>query len=68
MLLTGRVAASGDMQRGDEHVTHYRSNLRDLEFNLFEVFGRDQDFACPPFAEVDAATARDSARGGQVGA
>ena len=23
-------------------MSHYKSNLRDIEFNLFEVFGRDQ--------------------------
>lgn len=37
-------------------MTHYRSNLRDLEFNLFEVF--DTPFGAGPFADVDADTAR----------
>ena len=37
-------------------MTHYQSNLRDLEFNLFEVF--DTPFGTGPFAEVDAETAR----------
>src|SRR5918998_1277646 len=40
-------------------MTHYRSNLRDLEFNLFEVFGADQSFGKAPFAELDLDTARD---------
>ena len=40
-------------------MTHYKSNLRDLEFNLFEVFGADQAFGQAPFDEIDAETARD---------
>ncbi|MBM9505841.1 acyl-CoA dehydrogenase [Actinacidiphila acididurans] len=38
---------------------HYKSNLRDIEFNLFEVLGRDQLYGTGPFAETDAETARD---------
>ena len=37
---------------------HYKSNLRDIEFNLFEVFGRQDVLGSGPFAEVDEATAR----------
>ncbi|WP_432926776.1 acyl-CoA dehydrogenase [Microbispora sp. CA-135349] len=37
---------------------HYRSNLRDVEFNLFEVFGRGEILGTGPFAEVDEDTAR----------
>jgi alkylation response protein AidB-like acyl-CoA dehydrogenase len=37
---------------------HYKSNLRDIEFNLFEVLGTDQVLGTGPFADVDAATAR----------
>ena len=37
---------------------HYKANLRDLEFNLFEVFGRDQVLGTGPYAEVDLDTAR----------
>jgi alkylation response protein AidB-like acyl-CoA dehydrogenase len=40
-------------------MTHYKSNLRDLEFNLFEVFGADRAFGHAPFDEIDADTARD---------
>jgi alkylation response protein AidB-like acyl-CoA dehydrogenase len=40
-------------------MTHYRSNLRDLEFNLFEVFGADRAFGQKPYDEIDADTARD---------
>jgi alkylation response protein AidB-like acyl-CoA dehydrogenase len=39
-------------------MSHYKSNLRDIEFNLFEVFGRDQVLGSGPFSEVDASTAR----------
>jgi alkylation response protein AidB-like acyl-CoA dehydrogenase len=38
---------------------HYKSNLRDIEFNLFEVLGRDQVYGTGPFADMDADTARE---------
>ena len=41
---------------------HYKSNLRDLEFNLFEVFGRQDVLGTGPYADVDADTARDILR------
>ncbi|MFE2374351.1 acyl-CoA dehydrogenase [Streptomyces sp. NPDC059398] len=37
---------------------HYKSNLRDIEFNLFEVLGRDKQYGAGPFAEMDVDTAR----------
>jgi len=40
-------------------MSHYKSNLRDVEFNLFEVFGRGEILGTGPFAEVDQETARD---------
>jgi alkylation response protein AidB-like acyl-CoA dehydrogenase len=44
-------------------MSHYKSNLRDLEFNLFEVFGAPDGGAHPilgqgPFADLDVDTAR----------
>ena len=39
-------------------MSHYRSNLRDIEFNLFEVLGRDEVLGTGPFEEVDTDTAR----------
>jgi len=39
-------------------VGHYKSNLRDLEFNLFEVFGAGDRLGEPPFDDIDAGTAR----------
>ncbi|MCW2859606.1 MAG: acyl-CoA dehydrogenase domain protein [Actinoallomurus sp.] len=37
---------------------HYKSNLRDIEFNLFEFLGRQDVLGSGPFAEVDEDTAR----------
>src|SRR3954447_26108453 len=39
-------------------VSHYKSNLRDLEFNLFEVFGRDKLLGSGPYADLDLDTAK----------
>jgi alkylation response protein AidB-like acyl-CoA dehydrogenase len=39
-------------------VSHFKSNVRDIEFNLFEVFGTDQVLAKPPFDDLDVETAR----------
>src|SRR5262249_36349638 len=36
-----------------------KSNVRDIEFNLFEVFGRQEILGKAPFDEVDEETARD---------
>ena len=37
---------------------HYKSNLRDIEFNLFEVLGTGDRLGTGPFADIDAGTAR----------
>ncbi|WP_113704424.1 acyl-CoA dehydrogenase [Nonomuraea lactucae] len=37
---------------------HYKSNVRDLEFNLFEVFGRREILGTAPYADVDEDVAR----------
>ena len=39
-------------------MSHYKSNLRDIEFNLFEVLGRDEILGSGLFGEVDGETAR----------
>ena len=39
-------------------MAHYKSNLRDIEFNLFEVFGTADRLAKGPFAELDGDTVR----------
>ncbi|HET9421988.1 MAG TPA: acyl-CoA dehydrogenase [Nocardioides sp.] len=40
-------------------MSHYKSNLRDIEFNLFEVLGREDVLGAGPFEEYDVATARE---------
>jgi hypothetical protein len=37
---------------------HFKSNLRDIEFNLFEVLKRQDLLGAEPFGEVDEETAR----------
>ena len=39
-------------------MSHYRSNLRDLYFNLFEVFGADRVLGSAAYPDVDAGSAR----------
>jgi hypothetical protein len=43
---------------GRPAVGHYKSNVRDVEFNLFEVFGTDRLLGTPPFEDLDVRTAR----------
>ncbi len=43
-------------------MSHYRSNVRDLEFTLFEVFGRGDVIGHGPYEAVDADTAREMIR------
>ncbi len=40
-------------------MSHYKSNLRDVEFNLFELLGRQELLGTGPFADIDEETARD---------
>ena len=39
-------------------MSHYKSNVRDIEFNLFEVFGADRFMGQAPYDEMDVDTAR----------
>jgi len=39
-------------------MSHYRTNLRDIEFNLFEVLGAEEYYGSGPFASMDADQAR----------
>ncbi|MGW5241582.1 acyl-CoA dehydrogenase [Monashia sp. NPDC004114] len=41
---------------------HYKSNVRDLEFNLFEVFGRDEILGHSIYADLDVDAAKDILR------
>ncbi len=38
-------------------MSHYKSNLRDIEFNLFEVLGRDAVLGHGPYVDMDHETA-----------
>jgi alkylation response protein AidB-like acyl-CoA dehydrogenase len=38
-------------------MSHYKSNVRDIEFNLFEVLGRDAILGQGPYADLDHDTA-----------
>ena len=40
-------------------MSHYKSNLRDIEFNLFEVFGAQHRLGTGPYADMDVETARE---------
>jgi alkylation response protein AidB-like acyl-CoA dehydrogenase len=40
-------------------MSHYKHNLRDLEFNLFELLGRETVLGHGPYADVDVEVARD---------
>ncbi len=39
-------------------MSHYKSNIRDIEFNLFEVFGRNEVLGKGLFEEVDTEAAK----------
>lgn len=39
-------------------MSHYKSNLRDIEFNLFELLGRGEVLGQGTFAEIDVDTAK----------
>ena len=41
-------------------MSHYRANLRDIEFNLFEVFGAADRLGTGPYAEMDPETAKEA--------
>jgi alkylation response protein AidB-like acyl-CoA dehydrogenase len=40
-------------------VSHYKSNVRDIEFNLLEVLGRGDVLGQGPYADMDVDTARE---------
>ncbi|REF36628.1 acyl-CoA dehydrogenase [Thermasporomyces composti] len=39
-------------------MSHYKSNVRDIEFTLFDVLGRDAVLGTGPYADIDVETAR----------
>ena len=40
-------------------MSHYKSNLRDIHFNLFELLGRQDILGAGPFEEMDVDTAKE---------
>ena len=40
-------------------MSHYKSNLRDIHFNLFELLGREEILGTGPFEEMDVDTAKE---------
>ncbi len=46
------------LQEPEAGMGHYKSNLRDIEFNLFELLGRQDLLGTWPFADLDEETAR----------
>jgi alkylation response protein AidB-like acyl-CoA dehydrogenase len=42
----------------EQKMSHYKSDLRDIEFNLFEVFGTGELLGHGPFADMDIETAK----------
>src|SRR6476659_7423337 len=53
-----RGVSASPIPYGAVAMGHYKSNLRDIEFNLFEVLGRDKLYGTGPFAEMDTDTAK----------
>ena len=43
-------------------MSHYKSNVRDIESNLFEVFGAEKRMGAAPFEDMDADTAKEIVR------
>ena len=43
-------------------MTHYKSNIRDIEFNLYEVLGTNERLGRGPYADMDLDTARNVLR------
>ena len=43
-------------------MSHYKANLRDIEFNLFEVFGASDRLGSGPYAELDPDTVKEVLR------
>ena len=37
-------------------MSHYKSNVRDIEFNLFEVLGREDILGTDPYSDLDRET------------
>src|SRR3954454_4271002 len=61
-LLVGNLAKSTQplwRSRRGGNVSHYKSNVRDQVFNLFEVFGLEKALGEGQFSDLDGDTARE---------
>jgi alkylation response protein AidB-like acyl-CoA dehydrogenase len=66
-LLTGNrprwaVPESTAANTEGDRMSHYKANLRDIEFNLFEVFGAGNRLGSGPYAELDSGTVKEVLR------
>jgi alkylation response protein AidB-like acyl-CoA dehydrogenase len=52
------MRSPGEQERERRTMGHFKSNVRDIEFNLFEVFGTDKVLENAPFDDLDVETAR----------
>jgi hypothetical protein len=53
------LLVSNSRIEGGLAMSHYKANLRDIEFNIFEVFDRGTHLGSGPFAGLDLDTARE---------
>src|SRR5262252_5906944 len=59
LLLAGSIGPStGERRSAEQRMSHYKSNLRDIQFNLFEVLRRQDLLGQPPYDELDEETVR----------
>src|SRR5215470_5618699 len=58
LLVSNLRVVGGRGELAGEAMTHFRSNLRDIEFNLFELLNRQELLGSAPHAELDIETAR----------
>src|SRR5512139_502422 len=61
MWVTGQYSCMGVARPNQPtgcSMGHYKSNLRDIEFNLFEVFNRQDILGSGPYADLDEETVR----------
>src|SRR5215475_2018587 len=59
LLPAGSIGPStGERRTAEQRMSHYKSNLRDIQFNLFEVLRRQDLLGQPPYDELDEETVR----------
>src|SRR5499427_2672606 len=59
LLLAGSIGPStGERRSAEQRMSHYKSNRRDIEFNLFEVLRRQDLLGRAPYPDLDEETVR----------